>query len=55
MTLQNFLPHLKEGGLYIIEDIYPGSSINSNPNIIKSIVNNQCFISKKELKSKGFC
>jgi hypothetical protein len=66
MTLNNFLPHLKDGGLYIIEDIYPGSKINANPNVIKSIVNNyeyyfvglknnQCVIRKKEIKSKGFC
>lgn len=40
MTINNSLPHLKDGGLYIIEDIYSGSKINVNPNVIKSIVNN---------------
>jgi len=59
-TLKNFLPHLKDGGLYIIEDIYHGSIINSNPNIIKSVVdnyeyffaglkNNQCVIRKNKI------
>jgi SAM-dependent methyltransferase len=65
-TLKNFLPHLKDGGLYIIEDIYPGSIINSNPNIIKSVIdnyeyffvglkNNQCVIRKNKINAKGFC
>lgn len=56
-TLQNFYPFLKKGGIYVIEDIYPGSSVSRNPSQIKSIVgddpfyfvglhNNQCVIYK---------
>jgi hypothetical protein len=65
-TLQNFFPYLSEGGLYIIEDIYPGSCINQNTNEIKNIVgkneyffvglkNNQCVIRKKNINATGFC
>lgn len=65
-TLQNFFPYLKDGGLYVIEDIYPNSNITSSPYEIKNIVdnnehffvglkNNQCVIRKKNIKSIGFC
>lgn len=37
-TLQNLFPHLKDGGLYIIEDIYPGSLLSVSPETIGSVV-----------------
>jgi hypothetical protein len=60
-TLSNFYPYLKDGGIYIIEDIYPGSSLSSNPAEISKICNNDplffvgvnnniCVIYKKHLK-----
>jgi hypothetical protein len=66
-TLVNFFPYLKENGLYIIEDIYPGSNLNSTtPQVIKDIIgnyehffvglkNNQCVIRKKLTNSIGNC
>jgi hypothetical protein len=65
-TLINFFPYLKDGGIYIIEDIYPGSAISQSPNVIKEIVgkneyffvglkNNQCIIHKKNINATGFC
>ena len=62
-TLENFYPHLKPGGIYIIEDIHPGSQVSTDPNIMKGIVggdpfffvglkNNQCVIFKSHLDSK---
>jgi len=66
-TLQNFFPNLKEGGLYVIEDIYPGSKLNSTtPFVIKDIIgdyehffvglkNNQCVIRKKLINTTGNC
>ena len=66
-TLINFFPHLKENGIYIIEDIYPGSSLNSTtPEVIKNIIgsyehffvglkNNQCVIRKRLINSIGNC
>lgn len=65
-TLVNFFPYLKDGGLYVIEDIYPGSNITASPTVIKNIVNNnehffvglknnQCVIRKKSLQAEGFC
>jgi hypothetical protein len=66
-TLVNFWPYLKENGLYIIEDIYPGSELNSTtPYIIKNLIgdyehffvglkNNQCVIRKKKINSTGNC
>ena len=43
-TLANFYPHLKSGGIYIIEDIYPGSSLNSSPEIIAPLCNHHPYI-----------
>jgi hypothetical protein len=66
-TLTNFFPYLKNDGLYIIEDIYPGSNLNSTtPFAIKNIIgnyehffvglkNNQCVIKKRETDSIGYC
>jgi hypothetical protein len=66
-TLVNFFPYLKENGLYIIEDIYPGSKLNSTtPQVIKNIIgnyqhffvglkNNQCVINKRLTNTIGNC
>ena len=66
-TLVNFLPHLKDGGIYVIEDIYPGSNLTSvGPLEIKNLIgnyehcfvglkNNQCVIRKKQINTTGFC
>jgi hypothetical protein len=61
-TLTNFYPYLKSGGIYVIEDIYPGSMVSENPALVKNIVNNdplffvglhnnQCVIYKNHLTS----
>jgi len=66
-TLTNFFPYLKEDGLYIIEDIYPGSELNSTtPLVIRNLIgsyehffvglkNNQCVIKKRLTNSIGNC
>ena len=66
-TLTNFFPYLKEDGLYIIEDIYPSSELNSTtPLVIKNLIgsyehffvglkNNQCVIKKRLINSTGNC
>lgn len=66
-TLRNFFPYLKDGGLYIIEDIYPGSGITSNgPHVIRNTIgpyehffvglkNNQCVIRKRITSAEGNC
>ena len=65
-TLVNFFPYLKEGGIYIIEDIYPGSNLTKSPTEIKDIIgnyehfflglqNNQCVIRKKRINTIGYC
>lgn len=65
-TLRNMYPYLKQGGIYIIEDIYPGSSVSKDPQVIKTIVNNdplffvgllnnQCVIYKNGIASTKFC
>jgi len=66
-TLLNFFPYLKENGIYIIEDIHPGSNLNSTtPDVIKNVIgnyeyfftglkNNQCVIRKKLTNSIGNC
>jgi hypothetical protein len=40
-TLTNLWPLLKEGGIYVIEDIYPHSRVSDNPNLVTAIVGNQ--------------
>jgi hypothetical protein len=65
-TLKNFFPYLKEGGIYVIEDIYPDSGLSKNPTLIQEVVgdyeyfyvglkNNQCVIRKKITTAKGHC
>lgn len=61
-TLQSFYRFVRPDGLYIIEDIYPGSGLSANPKIIQEIVgrdafffvgvtNNLCVIHKRALAS----
>jgi hypothetical protein len=38
-TLANFYPHLKTGGIYVIEDIYPGSTVSTHPNETAQLCN----------------
>lgn len=65
-TLKNFFPYLKEGGIYIIEDIYPGSGASANADLIKDTIgpyeyfyvglkNNQCVIRKRVTSAMGHC
>lgn len=66
-TLVNFWPYLKDNGIYIIEDIYPGSLLNtSTPHVIKDLIgnyehffvglkNNQCVIRKRLINTIGNC
>jgi len=65
-TLGNFFPYLKDGGIYIIEDIYPGSNLTQSPTEIKDIIgcyehfyvglkNNQCVIRKQRINTVGYC
>lgn len=59
-TLTNFYPYLKDNGIYIIEDIYPGSRVSTNPVLVSKACNgdpfffvgtknNICVIFKKHL------
>jgi len=63
-TLSHFYPYLKDGGIYIIEDIYPGSTLTTMPSVLSSfchndpyffvgIHNNICVIFKNHLKRDG--
>lgn len=66
-TLENFFPYLKDDGIYVIEDIYPGSKLNSTtPDVIKKVIgsyehffvglkNNQCLIHKRLINSRANC
>lgn len=66
-TLVNLFPYLKDDGLYVIEDIYPNSELNSStPLVIKNLIgsyehffvglkNNQCVIRKRLTTSIGNC
>jgi len=62
-TLRNFYPYLKDGGIYIIEDIYPGSKVSEYPSLVDCICNhdpfffaglknNLCIFYKKYIDSK---
>jgi len=59
-TLDNFYPYLKDGGIYIIEDVFPGSAVSEHPELLTAITkgdphffvgykNNQCVIFKHSL------
>lgn len=62
-TLRNFYPYLKDGGIYVIEDIYPTSQVSNEPALLQTIVsdpyffagvkNNLCIIYKKPLVHKA--
>ena len=48
-TLRNFYPHLKENGIYIIEDIYPGSKVTEQPEVLGTLSNSDpCFFVGKK-------
>jgi len=62
-TLKNFFPLVKDGGFYVIEDIFPGSEVTTQASKTKEIAqgypmffagvnNNLCFIYKKRLNVK---
>ena len=62
ITLSNFYPMLKPGGIYIIEDVVENSALSTNPESIKEkcngdpfffvgVKNNICVIYKKSLNS----
>ena len=62
ITLSNFYPMLKPGGIYIIEDIVENSALSTNPGSIEEkcngdplffvgVKNNICVIYKKPLNS----
>lgn len=42
-TLKNIYPYLKDSGIYIIEDIYPGSYISTKPEIIYNVIEHNSF------------
>ena len=45
-TLQNLYRRVKPGGLYVIEDIYPGSNVSTSPKVVGDIVgHNEYFFS----------
>ena len=43
LTLENFFPFVKKDGLYIIEDVYPGSPISENPVLVSMACNGNPF------------
>lgn len=66
-SLSNFFPYLKDDGIYVIENIYPGSSLNSStPTVVKDIIGsyehyfvgetpNQCVIKKRLTSAQDIC
>jgi len=62
-SLLNFFPYLKEGGIYVIEDIQPGSDLAFDPSLVAKAAqgypffytgkqNAVCVIYKKPLKTQ---
>lgn len=62
-TLRNFYPYLKNNGIYVIEDIYPGSKVtefptlvgcvcNQDPYFFAGLKNNMCVIYKNKINTK---
>lgn len=43
LTLKNLYPHLEPDGLYIIEDIHPGSIVSAAPECVRQIVGHDGF------------
>jgi len=64
VTLRNFWPLLRDGGIYVVEDIHPGSQLSVNPHVVGEVVghdvpyffvgvmNNLCVLQKTKLDSK---
>lgn len=63
-TLENLYPYVKDNGFYIIEDIYPGSSVSTQPDQVAQrsngdpcffvgVKNNICVIKKSHLNRTG--
>lgn len=42
-TIKNFYKYVKDGGLYIIEDIFPGSEVSTNPKKLVELCDNDPF------------
>jgi hypothetical protein len=42
-TLRNFYPHLREGGLYFVEDLHPECKLSADPQLIESVCGNDAF------------
>jgi hypothetical protein len=42
-TLRNMYPHVEPDGLYIIEDICPGSRVSATPDLVRQIVGHNGF------------
>lgn len=64
-TLLNFYSYVKDGGFYIIEDIYPGSKVSTMPQLLETLCggdpyffvglkNNICVIYKNHLKRSEY-
>jgi 8-demethyl-8-alpha-L-rhamnosyltetracenomycin-C 2'-O-methyltransferase len=62
-TLKNLYPYVKEGGIYVIEDIYPGSKVstspaevgklcNGDPYFFVGVKNNICIVYKNRINTK---
>ena len=62
-TLTNFYDHVHPNGLYVIEDVYPGSHLSSTPEILErpthgdpfffvGVQNNLCVIKKQKINSR---
>lgn len=50
-TLANFFPYLTDGGVYVIEDIYPGSEVSQNPAKLQDIIGNHPYFFSGDRKS----
>ena len=62
-TMRNLLPRLKKNGLYVIEDVYPGSLLTAKPETLREagcaypyffsgLKSNLCVVQKVELNTR---
>jgi 8-demethyl-8-alpha-L-rhamnosyltetracenomycin-C 2'-O-methyltransferase len=42
-TLRNFYPHLRQRGLYFLEDLDPGCLLTTDPQLVESVCGNDAF------------